>query len=158
MYRTIEDFQADWAKSAEGTTRVFEALTDDKLHVAIADEHNSLGWLAWHLTTSPSFFGNVLADFGFAAVENAQTTPASAADIVAAYKRVVQDVTDKMNALTDEDLLKPSKLPDGTLNGGLLRLMIDHQTHHRGQMTVLLRQAGLPVPSVMGPTKEDQQA
>ena len=30
MYRTIEDFQADWAKSAEGTTRVFEALTDDK--------------------------------------------------------------------------------------------------------------------------------
>jgi uncharacterized damage-inducible protein DinB len=38
--------------------------------------------------------------------------------------------------------------------GAMLRSLIDHQTHHRGQMTVLLRQAGLPVPGVMGPTKE----
>ena len=44
-----------------------------------------------------------------------------------------------------------------TLRGALLRTMIDHQTHHRGQMTVLLRQAGLKVPGVMGPTKEDMQ-
>jgi uncharacterized damage-inducible protein DinB len=37
-------------------------------------------------------------------------------------------------------------------------MMIDHQTHHRGQMTVLLRQAGLTVPGVMGPTKEQMKA
>lgn len=42
------------------------------------------------------------------------------------------------------------------IRGKFLRMLIDHQTHHRGQMTVLLRQAGLTVPGVMGPTKEMQ--
>lgn len=41
--------------------------------------------------------------------------------------------------------------------GKLLRILINHQTHHLGQMTVLLRQAGLKVPPVMGPTKEMQK-
>ncbi|WP_306434409.1 DinB family protein [Paenibacillus sp. J2TS4] len=38
--------------------------------------------------------------------------------------------------------------------GKLLSILLTHDTHHRGQMTVLLRQAGLTVPGVMGPTKE----
>lgn len=36
----------------------------------------------------------------------------------------------------------------------LLRTFIDHQTYHRGQMTVLLRQAGLTVPDVLGQQKK----
>ena len=33
--------------------------------------------------------------------------------------------------------------------------LINHQNHHRGQMTVLMRQAGLTVPGVYGPAKEE---
>ena len=33
-------------------------------------------------------------------------------------------------------------------------VLVTHQTHHRGQMTVLMRQAGLKVPDVYGPAKE----
>jgi uncharacterized damage-inducible protein DinB len=33
-------------------------------------------------------------------------------------------------------------------------VLISHQIHHRGQMTVLMRQAGLAVPSIYGPVKE----
>ncbi|MEA3297729.1 MAG: DinB family protein, partial [candidate division Zixibacteria bacterium] len=33
--------------------------------------------------------------------------------------------------------------------------LIQHQIHHRGQMTVLMRQAGIKVPSLYGPAKED---
>ncbi len=35
------------------------------------------------------------------------------------------------------------------------QILLLHQTHHRGQMTVLMRQAGLPVAGMYGPTKED---
>jgi uncharacterized damage-inducible protein DinB len=35
----------------------------------------------------------------------------------------------------------------------LLALLV-HQVHHRGQMTVLMRQAGLLVPDFYGPTRE----
>ena len=42
--------------------------------------------------------------------------------------------------------------------GHSLQVLLVHQTHHRGQMTVLMRQAGLPVPSIYGPVKEGWSA
>ena len=39
--------------------------------------------------------------------------------------------------------------------GMVLSVLMVHQTHHRGQMTVLMRQAGLRVPGIYGPAKED---
>ncbi|HPZ10577.1 MAG TPA: DinB family protein, partial [Candidatus Eremiobacteraeota bacterium] len=36
-----------------------------------------------------------------------------------------------------------------------LMVLIGHQTHHRGQMTVLMRLSGLQVPGVYGPSKEE---
>jgi len=38
----------------------------------------------------------------------------------------------------------------------LLYLML-HQAHHRGQITVLMRQAGLKVTGIYGPAKEEWQ-
>ncbi|MMZ69496.1 DinB family protein [compost metagenome] len=38
--------------------------------------------------------------------------------------------------------------------GEMLRFTLMHQAHHRGQMTVLMRQAGLRVPEVYGQTYE----
>ncbi|MDH4616496.1 hypothetical protein JZI27_05205 [Brevibacillus sp. AY1] len=40
-------------------------------------------------------------------------------------------------------------------NGSLLMFLLLHQNHHRGQMTVLMRQAGLTVPGIYGPSKEE---
>jgi uncharacterized damage-inducible protein DinB len=42
--------------------------------------------------------------------------------------------------------------------GFVLQALVAHQTHHRGQMTVLMRQAGLPVPGMYGPSKEEWAA
>jgi len=43
-------------------------------------------------------------------------------------------------------------------NSIFLMTLINHQNHHRGQMTVLMRQAGLTVPGVYGPAKEEWAA
>jgi uncharacterized damage-inducible protein DinB len=42
--------------------------------------------------------------------------------------------------------------------GYVLLAMILHQTHHRAQMTVLMRQAGLKVPGAYGPAREEWAA
>jgi uncharacterized damage-inducible protein DinB len=34
-------------------------------------------------------------------------------------------------------------------------MMIKHIVHHRGQMTVLMRQAGVQVPGIYGPAREE---
>jgi uncharacterized damage-inducible protein DinB len=39
--------------------------------------------------------------------------------------------------------------------GLTLGILIQHEIHHRAQMTVLMRQAGLRVPGIFGPSKED---
>jgi uncharacterized damage-inducible protein DinB len=39
--------------------------------------------------------------------------------------------------------------------GVTLTVLVTHQAHHRGQMTVLMRQAGLRVTGVYGPAREE---
>lgn len=157
MYRKVEDFLAEWDRAAEGTTQVLEALTDEKLGQAIVDGHSTLGWLGWHLATAPTYFTGLIG-LTVTAAGAPDDVPAQANEIVAAYKQTAEDVKREVEQhLTDEKLTEVLDVHGApTPRGAVLRLLIDHQTHHRGQMTVLLRQAGLSVPGVMGPTKEQR--
>ncbi len=154
MYRQVNDFLQEWKQEAAQTEAVLEAVTDEKLGQAIEEGHSTLGWLGWHLTTTPAFFaGEVGLKLD---VELADTQPSSAEVILASYRKISEAVAQAVeNQLDDNSIVERvdsfgTKMPKGTI----LRLLISHQTHHRGQMTVLLRQAGLTVPGVYGPTKE----
>jgi len=158
MYRKMEDFKQDWAHAAGGTKMVLGALTDDTLNQAIVEGHSTLGWLGWHLATAPMFFVGQVVGLQLTSVGNPQEVPTEAAKIVAAYEQIAAEITKKADTLTDEALLEEVPFIQGNApRGAVLRMFIDHQTHHRGQMTVLLRQAGLTVPPVMGPTQEMQR-
>jgi len=156
MYRTVNDFLTDWSNASAGTVKVLDALTDDKLNQTIVEGHNSLGWLGWHLSGAILYFAGQVG-LTIHPVGDPKTIPATADEISRAYQQISGDLkTAVERELTDEKMIENvdshgQQIP----RGALLRTMIDHQTHHRGQMTVLLRQAGLRVPGVMGPTKED---
>jgi uncharacterized damage-inducible protein DinB len=156
MYRAIEDFVQDWATSAQGTLAVMNSITDETMATAIVEGHSTLGWLAWHLTGAAGYFGR-LAGLQIPGVERGSATPAHIADIISKYEEVNEAYAREATKLSDEQLAEEIEAFGRTMpRGKLLRLLIDHQTHHRGQMTVLLRQAGLPVPGVLGPTREMQ--
>lgn len=157
MYRTVNDFIVDWSVAAEGTLRVLQSLSDEKLDQAIVEGHSTLGWLGWHLATSPVFFSG-LVGLNVESAIGGNKEEIKVREIVETYKKIVETVKSEAESnLTDEKLVeKIESFAGETTRGTLLRKLIDHQTHHRGQMTVLLRQAGLPVPGVMGPTKEEQ--
>lgn len=156
MYRKVEDFIQDWQVSADGTLQVLKALTNEKLDQAIVEGHSTLGWLAWHLVGAAGGFGQ-FAGLNIEAPQPDQPIPSDVTVIVDAYERVIASYQEEAVKLTDESLLEEVNGFTGpTPRGALLRALIDHQTHHRGQMTVLLRQAGLTVPPVMGPTQEMQ--
>jgi uncharacterized damage-inducible protein DinB len=40
----------------------------------------------------------------------------------------------------------------------VLTSLVRHQVHHREQMTILMRQAGIVVPGVYGPAREETAA
>lgn len=154
MYRTVSDFTAEWTAAAEGTLKVLRSLTDEKLDQAIVEGHNTLGWLGWHLATCPAFF---MSQLGLPVTPSGdpKEVPAQASVIVKAYESIAEQVKTAVGQLTDEQIVEQVDTFMGSVpRGAMLRKLIDHQTHHRGQMTVLLRQAGLHVPGLFGPTKE----
>ena len=154
MYRTVEDFLADWRHSSKSTLKVIQAITDDKKDTAIVEGHNSLAWLAWHLVSTAGVFGQ-FAKLQVPAPGPEMPMPETMAEIADYYEKIMEAYEHEVPTLRDEQLLEEVPAFGGAMPlGKLLRLVVDHQTHHRGQMTVLLRQAGLKVPPVMGPTKE----
>ena len=115
--------------------------------------------LAWHITlTLTELPGN--AGLSVEGPQEGQPAPQSAQEIAAAYHQAANSVGEQVKAHWSDETL-PEKVQmygqDWT-KGYSLNALIDHQAHHRGQMTVLMRQAGLKVPGVYGPSKEEWEA
>ncbi|MBN6205065.1 DinB family protein [Ralstonia pickettii] len=158
MYRKVDDFIKDWENARAGTIKALEAMTDEKLGQAIVEGHNTLGWLGWHITGAQQYFAGLLG-LTITIPGDVRTVPRDASKITEAYKATSKELAEKVNEAFTDDSLSENVDQHGTPTprGEILRTLIDHQTHHRGQITVLLRQAGLKVPGVMGPTREDKQ-
>jgi uncharacterized damage-inducible protein DinB len=156
MFLTIKDFVASWTNESSATQRVMNALTDISLQQEITPNHRKLGQLAWHLVTTihemPSRTG-----LQFLEPEGGELAPASAAVIAESYKITSQALVDAIvTQWTDGNLAESSNMYGEIWDNGLtLNTLITHEIHHRGQMTVLMRQAGLTVPDLYGPTRDN---
>jgi uncharacterized damage-inducible protein DinB len=156
MIHTIEDFVADW-KAVSGTTlRHLEALTDASLGQAVADGHRTLGRIAWHIVQT---IPDMLARTGLRPAGPAEDAPVpeSAHAIADAYRTASESLLEQVREhWTDETLQVEDNLyGQGWKRGATLAALLRHEIHHRGQLTVLMRQAGLRVPATFGPAKED---
>ncbi len=156
MFRKIDDFQALWKYETECTERVIGALTDDAATRKVTIDGRSIGFLAWHLVlTAREMLG--LVGLNIDAPSDDVECPDSVTEIAANYKKAATSVADSVAAdWTDDTLLiKDEMYGEVWTRGTTLLNLILHQTHHRGQMTVLMRQAGLVVPGIYGPAKEE---
>lgn len=159
MIRRIEDFQKNWAYETEITTKLFSNLIDESLGQKVTENGRSLGFLAWHLVlTLGEMPGKVGLEIDCAPEET--EAPTSAREIVEAFERAAKSVAAEVGKnWTDETLEIEDEMYGETWSRGMtLYYLIAHQTHHRGQITVLMRQAGLPVVGVYGPAKEEWEA
>jgi uncharacterized damage-inducible protein DinB len=158
MYHNAAEFLDMYGWEAECTGRVLGALTDESLdhHKATANSHRPLGNLAWHVATAPSY---VLAQIELPMPEYEHEIPdgTTLARIQTIHADQVEHVKANVAKLTPEDLKKVYHVFDRMdwPAWQLLAGLIAHEIHHRGQMTVLMRQAGLTVPNIYGPNLEE---
>jgi uncharacterized damage-inducible protein DinB len=77
-----------------------------------------------------------------------------------AYERASKSLADAVTRQwTDGMLLETIPMyGEQWPRGQALSSLVAHQIHHRAQMTVLMRQAGLKVPGVYGPAREEWAA
>lgn len=159
MIGSIAEFEEMWTLESDETRKLLAELTDRSLAQAVTKEHRTLGRLAWHITTSVGEMMNRCGLHVGGPTEDAPV-PAKAAAIRAGYDEAARSLLAEMRAKwSDASLLLEDEMYGPRWKRALtLAILIAHQTHHRGQMTVLMRQAGLKVPGVYGPSKDEWAA
>ena len=151
-------FQA-WEHENGTTLRVLRAVPEGRMDVRAAEKGWRLGDLAWHLCTSERWFCTGAMGIPEPAEnpvpkDRAPGTAAAMAEArEASHAALAALVRARGEAWLDEvvDFYGKMKLP----RLQVLHLMLRHEIHHRGQLTVYLRLAGGRVPGVYGPSADD---
>jgi uncharacterized damage-inducible protein DinB len=156
MFRRIDDFLSGWAQETEATAKVLDALTDGSLGQVVHPEGRSLGRIAWHIVQTLPEMGNQTG-LAIRGPAEEDPIPLSAEVIASRYRETAESLAREIREKwSDDDLQVEDDLYGQRWSRGrTLWALLSHQTHHRGQMTVLMRQAGLQVPGVYGPSREE---
>ena len=157
MFRSVEDFKKEWQVESKATTEFIRALTPGSLGQTIDPEGGrSLGRIAWHLTSTINEMLN-RTGLNIEGPADSDPTPSDPAVIADQYAKTAQSLLDEVTAKWSDDMLLQQDDMYGQQwhKGETLLNLITHQAHHRGEMVVLARQAGLkPQLGVYGPTRE----
>ncbi len=156
MYNKIKNFEEAWKYESDSTLKVLDQLTDDSLNNKFNDNVRTPGKIAWHIVTT---LGEMVQRTGlkFDATPEDAPIPSSVKEICDEYKRSSDGMLKAVTTGWNDDSLKEDIELYGQTwkKGKVLSVLVNHQIHHRGQLTVLMRMAGLKVPGVYGPAKEE---
>ncbi|MBU8750585.1 DinB family protein [Bacillus subtilis] len=156
MFPTLDHFLKSWEFEADATQKLLNSLTDESLKQEITSQNWTLGRIAWHTVAAIRIITSN-TDLTFHAPAEDYPVPTSAQFIADSYHQASNAFVQALKTQwTDHTLQERINFIGQQLpNGSLLMFLIQHQNHHRGQMTVLMRQAGLTVPGIYGPAKEE---
>ncbi|HJV23891.1 MAG TPA: DinB family protein [Holophagaceae bacterium] len=165
MYRRLDDFRAQFQEEVDDTLKVLRAIPETAAAQAVSPAHRDLRRLAWHLVESlvslPGQIGLVVDGPAVDAQGTAlEPIPDSMAEITRRYERAAASLLAGLATWSDSDLLVEDTMYGHMVwaRGYSLRALEMHQAHHRGQITVVMRQAGLKPPAFYGPALEDWAA
>ena len=155
VYRRVSDFLSDWKDESQSTRNVLEALSDESLSQRVTPTGRGLGKLGWHIAQSLHMVTEAGLE-GLSAPRELDPVPTRARAILEAYAEAAESLAKVVEkGWTDAQL--GDEVPmygESWARGKVLSVIVRHEAHHRGQMTVLMRQAGLVVPGPYGPARE----
>jgi uncharacterized damage-inducible protein DinB len=158
MFRRVEDFKDIWKGEVEKTMALFAAIPTTALSQSVLPEHRNLRRMAWHIVESavemPALVGIQIPEVPLVDGHIGEP-PVDMDTIVAIYAKATASLADRIGSWNNAELGRSFDCYGEKWSGGfLLWVLVAHQVHHRGQMSVLMRQAGLKVPDIYGPAKE----
>jgi uncharacterized damage-inducible protein DinB len=159
----IEALLQELEQEAQTTKRVLERVPEGKLTWKPHEKSMSLGQLALHVATTPGGVAEMSQQSPFPVPEFKQPAATSSAEILAALDQSIAKANSVLRGLDDASLGRIWRVVDKDGHemfalplGALFRtIMLNHWHHHRGQLSVYLRQVGIPVPSIYGPSADE---
>lgn len=161
---TIKDLLQELEMETHTTRRVLERVPDDRLDWQPHEKSMTLGQLAQHVASLPGAIAEISMQPKFdISVQHPRPVATSTAEILSTHDWSVGRAKELLGSMDDASLSIPWKLVDGEqevmtiTRGAVLRtILFNHTYHHRGQLTVYLRQCSVPVPAIYGPSADER--
>jgi uncharacterized damage-inducible protein DinB len=151
-------------QEAATTRRVLERIPESKLTWKPHQKSMTLGQLALHVAQVPGGIAKISQadEFDASQASLGVQQPVGMGQIFAAHDESVRAAEDCLRSMTQEKANAIWRLKLGTKDvlaiprAALLRsLMLNHWYHHRGQLSVFLRLQDIPLPSIYGPSADE---
>ena len=145
------------------TRRVLERVPDNRLAWRPHEKARTLGELALHVAMVPGGVAELVASPSPAqAPQFTDPSPKSASELIPALQQSIARAKQVLGSMDDATLLATWRLMKDERElvalprvAMLRSVMLNHWYHHRGQLTVYLRELGVPIPSIYGPSADE---
>ena len=160
--RLIDPILAELEQEAQTTRRVLDRVPEDRLTWKPHPKSWSLGQLALHLATTQGAVASLALQDRFEAPVFDQPEAKSRAEILEAFAQSQAAAKQALNTIDDAratatwTLTRGGKVLMTVPRIGMIRsILMNHAYHHRGQLSVYLRLLNVPVPSIYGPSADE---
>jgi uncharacterized damage-inducible protein DinB len=157
MYSSTEAFKKDWQEEAKKTLTLFRSLNNKTFHVQPHPHVRSAARIAWHITDT---IGEMMSKTGLH-IDNYNEEESdvfwNVEDLCTAYESYSNNLIQQLsNNWKDATLQEELEIYGGKQKKGeILQMLITHQIHHRGQLTVIMRLTDVEVQGTYGPAKQE---
>jgi uncharacterized damage-inducible protein DinB len=163
MMALIDGMLQELEQEAQITRRVLERVPDSKLTWRPHEKARTLGELALHVATVPGGVAQLVGSQSVAqAPDFTDPSPQSASELIPALEQSIATAKKVLGGMDDAELTATWRLMRGERElfalprvAMLRSIMLNHWYHHRGQLTVYLRQLDVPIPSIYGPSADE---
>ena len=160
---TISLLLMELEQESQTTRRLLDLLPEDKLAWRPHQKSMTLGQLAMHLAMIPGAIASVVqADSFDVSANQMPPQPESRAQVVEAFEKSQAEAVEKLGEFDDAALAKMWSAKKGSRTvtmlprGAVIRfILLNHLIHHRGQLSVYLRLLDVPLPSIYGPSADE---
>jgi uncharacterized damage-inducible protein DinB len=158
----IEGLLQELEHEAQTTRRVLERVPNDRLGWRPHKKARTLGELALHVASTPGAVAAIAAQSEVQPPTFVDPSPRSAAELIPAHDESIAAARRLLAPMDDATLHATWRIVrDGREIVAMPRIallrsiMLNHWYHHRGQLSVYLRQLDVAIPSIYGPSADE---
>ncbi len=158
-----ESLVQELEQEAVTTRRVLERVPNEKLTWRPHHKARTLGELAMHVAVVPGAVAELFGGPTPAQVPQFQDPPLNnTSDLLPTLEESITKAKKVLNGLDEAALNETWRMMHGDKElfalprAALFRsIMLNHWYHHRGQLSVYLKQLDVPIPSIYGPSADE---
>lgn len=162
VMKLVDTILMELDQEAQTTKRVLDRIPGDKLSWKPHPRSYSLGQLGLHIASVPGNIAAAAVPDSMEAPSFSQPEPKNRQEILDTFSRGLESAKATLKKMDDVrlnstwSLTKNGKVVMSVPRIAFLRsILLNHNYHHRGQLAVYLRMLDVPVPSIYGPSADE---